>query len=155
MDNLIITDGMKKKLLSAMKWLTFLNIIFAIGEVSMVLGSIFCIGTAIFFMVIPKELNTYPSEYFIYVPGFYIIMGVFILLEAIIFLFPLIKSFKYVKHLRIAFADNSQTTLEVANDNYCTSIKSFGISYIVLYALIFLLYGAIIAFVLIQTWSLQ
>ena len=95
MDNLIITDGMKKKLLSAMKWLTFLNIIFAIGEVSMVLGSIFCIGAAIFFMLIPKELNTYPSEFFIYAPGFYIIMGVFILLEAIIFLFPLIKSFKY------------------------------------------------------------
>lgn len=137
MENLLITESMKTKLLSTMKWLTFINIMNVVSLVFIIFVAIFYIGYGIILLVVPNvfthndgivDANT--MNIMVAMGSFIVIFGIFYLAMAGFYIIPLSQSFKFVSNLRSAFSDGSQMLLEVANDCYCKCIKYIGIGII-------------------------
>ena len=157
MENLLITESMKTKLLSTTKWLTFINIMSVVALVYMLFGGIFCIGYGILFILFPNILMqseafaNAPTDLLVPMGGVYTVIGVFYIVMTGFYVIPVLQSFKFVRNLRSAFSDNSQMLLEVANDCYCKCIKFIGIGIIagvIATILISLAAAAVVVFVI-------
>lgn len=117
MEKLSVTETMKQNLLTATKWLNFLNILWAISMAFCVLFSI-----AIFFIPIVED-----SLRVVYALAYLAIVA--------IYCYPLRKSFALAKKTKEAMNSDSQEALETCAACYKSILKFFGIFAIVALAL--------------------
>lgn len=127
MENLVITDNMKNKLLSSMKWLNAINIITTIGLVYTALSIIMMIFLALLLWINPIPNQPYGEL----MPYIYLILSVNYIVMVVTYSFPVVKSYKFVKNTRDALNNASQNSLEIANNYFYGAIKYIVISFIV------------------------
>lgn len=139
MENLQITESIKQKMLNAVKWQKFLNILMCIAIAILVIVAVAC-----FFL--PQGLTGAPS-----VPGY--VLGIIYLLCTALYYYPLYKSIRFVSATREALNNDNQMSLEEAADCYESILKYCGILSIialVIYALLIFvaIIGGIAAFMM-------
>lgn len=123
--NLFITEEMKSNIQGTTKWISFLNVLGAIGLALLVIVGIGC------FVVASAKAA---------------VLGVIYLLMAFIFFFPLRRSFSMVSQARAALQHNSNEDLGKMFGNMMYIAKFWGINTIVVLCLYVLaLVGAVIA----------
>jgi len=133
------TRSMQENLLTATKWLKFLTILACVGVVFMVLGVIGCV----IFGIVGAFANQAGQGAI----SFAMMMGcaVMYLVCAIAYIYPILKSFKYIKYTRLAIANDSDQDMEESLSNYKSLWKYIGIMTIVGIALyVLFIIGAVV-----------
>ena len=121
-NELKVSDVIKENITSGMKWAKFLTILMCIGVVLMIL----C-GVLVFAM---SSIIASSS------PATMGIMGLFYILIALIYIYPIKLCFAGIRNVKDAFQYDSQEDLEAASDNLRKLLKFMGIvaiTFIVIY----------------------
>lgn len=122
MDNLTITESVKRNLLSAVKWLKFLTILATIGMVFMIIA-----GIALMFLPASSGMPGYVASII-----YFIAFGLYI--------YPVKKCYDIIGSARDAMLYDAQDSLEAFAESTKDVMKYCGIIAIVclcLYAMIF------------------
>lgn len=114
MENLKMTNSIAENLLTATKWLKFLNIVAAVGVALVVIAGLFMAVSGA-----PQGL----------------LLLVSYMIAAGIYAYPLIKSFSLVSNIREAINSDSQNALESAAENFKSLLKYMGVLTIVVLCL--------------------
>lgn len=133
MENLTITEGIRSKMLSSMKWLQFLTILSCIG-----------VAILLFIALVMFALGNIVEE-----PGLSGLsgglLGSIYLIIAAIYIYPIKKHFDLISNTRKAMIEDSQVGLEESANNLHAILKFCGILAIIAICLYFLIFvGAII-----------
>lgn len=133
MENLTITEGIRSKMLSSMKWLQFLTILSCIGVAILLFIALimFALGN----IVEEPRLSGLSGG----------LLGCIYLIVAAIYIYPIKKCFDLISNTRKAMIEDSQVGLEESANNLHAILKFCGILAIIAICLYFLIFvGAII-----------
>lgn len=144
--NLYVSENIRQKMLSSMKWLNFLTVMLTISVVFLLIG-------AVTFFIAGSKLDVEENPYG-GTTGY--ILGVVYFILAAAYAYPIVKSYSMIDNVRLAMINNAQDNFEQSANECYSILKYFGImtiSFIALYV-VFIIAAIIVIVYLAATGGL-